>query len=493
MNRLILILLASLSCSPLFAAVKLPAIIGSHMALQSGKPVPVWGDAGPGEKVEVAFAGQVKRTVAGENGEWMIILDPLTASKTSQKMTISGKNTITLEDIVVGEVWLCSGQSNMARSLGKNIKKSKLKPKTDDQLIRVFLVAQAKKRIEQKDVEGQWKVGSPESLLPFSSIGYYFGTQLRKELKVPIGLIGSASGGSSIEQWISPEGFKMIPGFKSYTRFIKERATTNTTRGFGYPAERYNGMIHPLEPFSIRGVIWYQGEANSNAADITYQKKMKALIEGWRTVWHNAILACGITTVNRDPFYFAYAQLSKRGSPNNKPAGGNGWVRVWDAQRKSLKIPYTGMAVIADLGPGSDLHPINKRDAGNRLALWPLAKLYGKKIVYSGPLYKSHTIEGDVIRLTFTHTGTGLMVGSKKGFDPVVEVKNGKLARFAVADETKKWFWADAVIDGTDVLVSCKEVPKPVAVRYAWSQNPEGMNLYNKEGLPASPFRTDTW
>ena len=249
----------------------------------------------------------------------------------------------------------------------------------------------------------------------------------------------------------------------------------------GFPTTIYNGMIHPVAPYAIKGALWYQGESNGGEGD-EYYHKMRALIGGWRKLW------------NQGEFPFYFVQLANFEQPNQDPAGGDGWARVRMAQSKSLQIPNTGMAVIIDIGEANDIHPKNKFDVGDRLALWALRNDYGKKdLVASGPLYKSIRVENAKARIRFDSVGGGLMIGKKEGLDPTVEDKGGKLNRFAIAGEDKKWYWADAVIDGDTVVVSSGDVPKPMAVRYAFSMNPTGCNLYNKDGLPASPFRTDDW
>jgi len=246
----------------------------------------------------------------------------------------------------------------------------------------------------------------------------------------------------------------------------------------------YNAMVHPFVRFPIKGALWYQGESNGNEGETYYDKK-RALIGGWRKQWG----------LGDFPFYFV--QLANFQAPTEDPAGGNGWAKLREAQCKSLSIPNTGMAVIIDTVPlavANDIHPSNKFDVGTRLARWALNKDYGKKdIVPSGPLFKALKIEKGSIRLAFDHTGTGMMVGSKEGLKPAAEDSTGQLRRFSIAGSDKKWFWADAVIVNNTVTVSSPEVKEPVAVRYGFEMNPDGANLYNREGLPASPFRTDDW
>jgi sialate O-acetylesterase len=252
----------------------------------------------------------------------------------------------------------------------------------------------------------------------------------------------------------------------------------------GLPTTLYNGMIHPVEHFAIKGALWYQGESNGGEGD-EYYHKMCALVGGWRKVW------------NQGDFPFYFVQLANFQRRNTNPAGGDGWAKVRMAQSNSLQIPHTGMAVAIDLANADnpeDIHPRNKFDVGERLALWALRNDYGKtEIVPSGPLYRSMEVEGGRIRMSFDYVGHGLMVGNKEGRKPTVEVPQGKLKQFAVAGADKAWHWADALIDGDTVVVSSSDVPKPVAARYAFSMNPDGCNLYNKDGLPAVPFRTDAW
>ena len=252
---------------------------------------------------------------------------------------------------------------------------------------------------------------------------------------------------------------------------------------FGDACTMFNSMISPMTRFPIKGVLWYQGESNGGEGD-SYGHKMRALVGGWRQVWKQEF-----------PFYFV--QLANFQNATDDPAGGDGWSRLREAQTRSLAIPQSGMAVIIDTVPLKDatnIHPVNKYDVGVRLAHWALNRDYGQKdVVMSGPIFKTMSIEGEKARLSFDYTGSGLMIGVKEGRAPTAEDKNGKLKRFAIAGADKKWFWADAVIDGQTVVVSSPEVKNPVAVRYAFSVNPNGANLYNREGLPASPFRTDAW
>ena len=512
-----IVLLAALSAQ---ADVTLNGLFTDHMVLQREMPVSVYGQADPGEKVTVTFAGQEKATVAGKEGQWAVKLDSMKAATKGSALTVAGKSTLALKDILVGDIWVCSGQSNMEMSLGGCRRPEDVK-NANYPLLRQFNVTRTPSPAPLTDTKGQWQVCTPKTAGRFTAVGFYFGRSLVQETGVPIGLIQSAWGGTRIEPWVCPEGMagvaslagarkqldakiqtyiaqltKAKPKLDAYLVAAQKAIEEGTTLPAPvalpkYPISGtrdwqglYNGMIHPLTRFAIKGAIWYQGESNGGEGESYFQKK-RALIEGWRKVWGQGDF----------PFYFV--QLANFRNPSDNPAGGDGWAKLRMAQSKSLTIPNTGMAVaieLADVDNPRDIHPKNKRDVGDRLALWALAKDYGQKdLVYSGPLYKSMTVEGKAIRIAFDSVGTGLLVATKKGFAPVVADPAGKLKRFAIAGADKKWVWADAVIDGNTVVVSSPKVANPVAVRYAYTMNPAGCNLYNKEGLPASPFRTDGW
>jgi sialate O-acetylesterase len=534
-----------LACSGglLWADVTLSKLFGDGMVLQRDKPVPVWGWAEPGEAVNVIFAGQTQRAVADGAGKWRVALDPLKASKTGTDLTVkgAGTNTVSIRDVLVGEVWLCSGQSNMEMPMGQVPDLEPEAAAATNLLIRHRKIENRESPILLEDVPGGSWVAcvQPNTFKKATATGYYFARELARELDVPVGLINCSWGGTPIETWTAPAGFEavaelkdIIPkyevwdsktelGQKAYGEYLpKFREWLNGAEKAlaarqpipppparfpppagnfpALPTRLFNSMIHPLMPCAIRGVIWYQGESNGGEG-LSYVHKTRALVGGWRQLWKQGDF----------PFYWVQLPAYGKSDPN-PPAGGNagdGWAHTREAQRRALAaITNTGMAVLIDLGEADNLHPKNKQDVGLRLARWALAKDYGKPMVHSGPLYRSFEVEGNRIRVHFDQVGRGLMIGSKAGLDPVVEVKNGKLARFAVAGEVETaakeggpsvkkrvWHWADAVIDDDTVVVSCQEVPQPVAVRYAYANNPEGANLYNKEGLPASPFRTDEW
>jgi len=462
------------------ADVKLASIFGDSMVLQRELPVPVWGWAEPGEAVSVTIAGQTKKTEADADGKWQVKLDALDANAQGQTLTVAGENKIELNDVLVGEVWICSGQSNMEWRLRLSLNGEKEVAAAQHPQIRLFNVPGHTTSPLAKDTcPGSWQSCQPDAAKEFSAVGYFFGRRLQEELNVPIGLVGSNWGGTRIEPWTSPAGFHSVPELEKIAKQV-DAYTAETKVSNRSPSAIYNAMIHPLAPFAMRGAIWYQGESNGGEGE-SYYHKTQALVNGWRELF-NPELA------------FYWVQLADFQKPNEDPAGGNGWAKLREAQRKALGIKHTGMAVIIDIGQANDIHPRNKQDVGWRLAQWALHQTYGRQdLVPSGPLFNGHKVEGNSIRLSFDSVGTGLIVGKKEGLEPTKEVKAGKLQRFAIAGADKKWHWAEATIDGDTVVVKSSEVAQPVAVRYAYSMNPVGANLYNKEGIPASPFRTDSW
>jgi len=462
------------------ADIKLPNVIGSGMVLQRDMAVPVWGWAEAGEEVTVSFSDQTKKAKAGNDGKWIVKLDSLKANSEGATLTISGKNKINLDNVLVGEVWICSGQSNMEWAIRQSMNPKEEAAAANYPQIRLFNVpGHTVSPLPKDEGAGQWQVCDPKSANNFSAVGYFFGRRLHKDLKVPVGLIGSNWGGTRIEPWTTLAGFESVPELSKIADQVKNYKQ-DTRVGGGQPSAIYNSMVHPLTPFAMRGGIWYQGESNGNEG-ITYYQKKHALVNGWRKAFQNKDLA------------FYWVQLANFQKESDKPEGGDGWAKLREAQTKALDIPGTGMAVITDIGAANDIHPKNKQDVGWRLAQWALHQTYGQKnLVPSGPLYKSHKVEGNAIRLSFDHVGSGLIVGNKNGLEPTAEVKDGKLEHFSISGKDNKWVWADAKIDGETVVVESKEVSEPVAVRYGFTMNPAKANLYNKEGLPAGPFRTDT-
>jgi len=637
-------------------------IFADNMVLQRDIPVPVWGIAEPGKRVTVKFGDSINHTVSDSSGKWMVKLPPVPANSTPAELNISGVETITLKNILVGDVWLGSGQSNMYLPLRSCDGAQKAIAASANPSIRLFTCGRKSAVNPVPDRSGAWKICEPKSVGGFSGILYFFGKKIQKDINVPVGLIHSSVGGTNIERWISRRGYKSDPAYDELINMSdlargdykvvygmyqdkirlwleKNIGSYGSRRGEekGWPKEQfddsswkkialpnawekyhiwidgsvwfrktieipvgwvakdltlslgriddydntfcngakvgttsvesinpwtikrvykvpakivkstqvviavqvfdihglggitgrekdfylsfqdaklslkgewrykiesthdlkkcssvpepppsalrglsslYNGMINPLVPFGIRGVLWYQGESNAGAP-YAYRRLMKTLIRDWRNLW------------NQGNFPFLIVQLAsyQKHQPNNplpKPVtmpepGNSNWAELREAQSMALSEPKTGLAVTIDIGDRSDIHPRNKSEAGRRLALIAENMTYGKDIVFSGPLYSRMKIEGDQIRLSFKYIPGGLIA------------KGGPLKWFAIAGNNKKFVWADAKIDGNTVVVSSKKVKNPVAVRYAWAINPEGCNLYNKSGLPASPFRTDKW
>jgi sialate O-acetylesterase len=423
------------------ADVTLPKVIGSHMVLQRERPLPIWGWADPGEEITVRLDAATATVKAGPQGDWKVVLPAVKADSKAHRMTIAGKNKIELVDVLIGDVWVGSGQSNMEMGIAACSKAKEEIPAANYPKIRLFFVPKVQLDAPAKDVKADWQPCTPKTVAAggwggFSAALYYFGQRLHKELDVPVGLIDSSWGGSAIEPW-----------------------TVSGEKGGGM----YNGMIAPVKPLAIRGAIWYQGEAN-NGDGLKYCDKMKALIGGWRKAWGYDF-----------PFYFVQIAPWSGYAPGNLP-------RLWEGQAASLKIPGTGMVVTTDLVDNiADIHPANKLDVGNRLALWALAKEYGKKdLAFSGPLYKSMKVEGAKVRLAFSHAD-----GLKS--------RDGKpLSEFEVAGADGKFVPAEAAIDGDAVVVEAKAVAAPAQVRFGW-RNVANPNLANQAGLPASPFQTDNW
>lgn len=493
--KLILLLALFTVGSLIHADVRLPNVLSNHMVLQRDLQVPVWGWADAGEKITVSFAGQKKQTTADKKGNWMIKLGKLKANASPATLSVQGKNLIQLENVLVGEVWICSGQSNMEWRVSQCANPKEEIAKSNYPKIRLFDVpGHTVHPIPQREGKGEWKVCSPQSVASFSATGYYFGRRLHLSLGIPVGLIGSNWGGTKIEPWTTLDGFKSVPELSKLAESVSAYTAETKVKG-GTPSAIYHSMVHPLTPYAMRGAIWYQGESNGGEG-ITYYQKKRALVQGWRKAFQNPDL--GFYWVQLCNFRKANVMEVKNPSKEeSRPEGGDGWARIREAQTQALDLKHTGMAVIIDLADAhnpNDIHPKNKQDVGGRLAQWALNQTYGMQgLVASGPLYESHKIKGGKLHLSFKNVGQGLMVGKKVGLDPTQPVVGGTLKHFSIAGADKKWHWADAKIVGDQVVLSSKEVRKPVAARYAYTMNPADANLYNVDGLPAGPFRTDDW
>jgi len=656
----------------LLAEVKMPAIFSDHMVLKKSAKVPVWGKADPGEEVTVTLETQTVKTKAGADGKWAGALDLIKSGPGPFTMTVQGKNQIKIADVLVGEVWLASGQSNMQWTLNQTIDAEKEMAASANPRLRQFLVPRVTSIEPLDDCKGTWTVAAPATTPAFSAVGYYFAKKLQNELQVPVGLIHSSWGGTPSEAWTSRPALDTVPdlnatrerlwssitdypakkqafldafpvwlketgredkpvtdaaafagpavstegwvpvtlpgaltapglpdagavwlrhainipaaaankklalnlgaldafdsvywngqlikqityqdypgtgfarqyaGYDVPASLVKEGENTLALRIYepvtaakfptvpkagpivldqgwlaksefalptldagkiaaapkppAYPpspqnvaAHLFNGMINPVIPYAISGAIWYQGESNSARA-WQYRTAFPLLITDWRTQWKQGDF----------PFYFC--QLANFQVKKPEP-GESGWAELREAQSHTLTLPKTGQAVLIDIGESGDIHPRNKKDVGERLALIALANDYGKKIPFSGPVYQSAKITGGKVRLQFTRTDGGLVAKPVPATSDVKSsmhetaplVRNSaksELEGFAICGEDKKWIWADAKIDGDRVVVWSDQVPAPVAVRYAWADNPT-CNLFNGAGLPASPFRTD--
>jgi len=479
-------------CEICSAAPHLPRVFSDNMVLQREEPVPVWGWADSGEKVTVAFAGQEKTATADQDGRWKVVLDPLAKSSTPGVLAVRGSGQVLIQNVLVGEVWLCSGQSNMEWSVAGSKNAPEEIAKANYPNIRHFKVDHRVAQTPQTDGPGAWTVCSPLTVRTYTGVGYFFAREISAKLDVPVGLIHAAWGGTEAEAWISGAALEKEAEFKpiledfakkiaDYPRAQKEyeeklgRWTASNKAGAPpalpigresqhSPAGLFNGMISPLIPFSIRGVLWYQGEANRGRA-VAYRTLFPSLIHDWRRVW------------DRNDMPFLFVQLANIGPLLAQPKDSN-WALLREAQRMALSVPHTGMAVAIDLGGVEMTHPTNKQDVGLRLALIALGGVYGKDVAYSSPLYESMSTDGNIIRLKFDKAG--------------LVVKGAKLEGFAIAGTDRRFVWGDAKLVGETVEVSSPEVAAPVAVRYGWADNPT-CNLYSDGGLPASPFRTDDW
>jgi len=460
MKGLIILLAVALAASAACAAVTPAGIFTDNAVLQRGMPIPVWGTADDGEKVTVQIADQTASTTA-KDGKWMVRLAPMQAGG-PYKMTISGSSTVELANILVGEVWICSGQSNMQFALNRASNGAEAAAAANDRSLRLYTVPMKTSYEPLTDVAGKWDVCSPEVAAEFTAVGYFFGRDLRKALGVPVGLIDSSWGGTFAEAWTSPEGFKALPDYASW---IAEQNAAKAN-GPNHPCVLFDAMINPLVPYAMRGAIWYQGEANAGKA-LKYRTLFPNMIKSWRDAW------------GEGEFPFLFVQLAPFMEIKAEPQE-SAWAELREAQLLTTKTcPNTGMAVITDVGNPKDIHPKDKEPVGARLAIAARKLAYGENIVFAGPVYKGMKVSGNSITLYFANVGGGLVA------------KGGDLTGFTIAGEDHKFVNATAkIVSGNKVVVSSPVVAKPVAVRYGWADCPV-VNLWNKEDLPASPFRTD--
>jgi sialate O-acetylesterase len=462
--RLLLALCLVLPAQALRAEVRLPKVLGDHMVLQQAQPANIWGWADPGEKVVVEMVDSRAETTADDEGHWQVQIDPPAAGG-PYELHIVGENLLKLTDVLVGEVWVCSGQSNMQWSVRQALNPEQEISDAYFPLIRLFTVSRLPSPEPLDDCQGPgqagWNTVDGDSVAGFSAVGYFFGRELYRELGVPVGLINTSWGGTICEAWTSRPTLESDEDFAE----ILERAREFKQGNPNQASVLFNGMIQPLIPFGIRGAIWYQGESNVSRAE-QYAELFPAMIRDWRQNW------------GQGEFPFLFVQLAPFRYANRDPRE---CAELWEAQLRTLALPGTGMAVTTDIGNVKDIHPKNKQEVGRRLARWALAKTYDQDVVYSGPLYKGFTVEGSKVRIQFDHVAGGLMA---KGDEA--------LKYFEIAGEDENFVPATAVIDGDTVVVQCDQVEEPVAVRFAWTDTAEP-NLFNTAGLPASPFRTDNF
>ncbi len=443
--------------------MRLPGLFGEGMVLQRDTKLVLRGWAEAGETVTVELAGESATAVAGEEGRWSVTMGPFAASA-GLTLAVTGRSRVTVEDVAVGEVWLCSGQSNMqwpvqASEGGGEVKEP-------DPRLRLFTVPVQAADAPATDVQGRWSSADETSAPGFSAVAYWFGRKLREDLGVPVGLIQSCLGGTPAEAWTSRDVLASDPLLQP---ILASWAAGTAGRNPAHrPAGLFHAMIAPLAPYAMRGVLWYQGESNAARAE-QYRVLFPALIRDWRRTW------------GRGDFPFLFVQLANFGKRVPDP-GPSAWAELREAQRLALELPHTGMAVAIDIGDAADIHPRNKREVARRLHLVARDVAYGGEgMICTGPRYWDHEVEENRIVVRLRDGGGGL-----RATDGLA------LRGFAVAGEDRVWRWAEARIDGFSVVVSHPDVPRPLAVRYAWADNPD-CNLGNSEGLPASPFRTDDW
>lgn len=489
------------------AELKLPAIIGDNMVLQQKQTNPIWGWDTPGTDVTITFAGQTKSAKTEADGKWTVKLDPVPANAQPQTMSIKGSSSRDLKNILVGEVWVCSGQSNMQFNVGSCWDADLEIASAKFPQIRLISVPQVGTQEPQKDFKGEWKECSPETIGGFTAVGYFYGRTLHRLLNVPVGLINNAWGGSAAEAWIRRDVLEKDTRFKELMTGWKQREATLSTdkakadfdktfaawkakgdearkagkafnerapqspqsilAGNSRPGNIYNGVLLPTIGYGIKGAIWYQGESNSGRA-YEYGYLFPLMIQHWREQW------------KQGDFPFYWVQLADFMAEKPEP-GDSTWAELRESQTKTQSaVPNGGQAVIIDLGEANDIHPKNKRDVGERLARIALTRDYGFKFPYRSPEFKSLQVNGNKAVVTLDTFGSAIRT---------VDVTEAK--GFAVCGEDKKWAWADAKVIGKDkVEVSAAGVAKPVAVRYAWADNPV-CNVFTNEGLPVTPFRSD--
>lgn len=497
-------------------ALELHPLFTDHAVLQQELPVPVWGTAEPDADVEVTFAGQTHESKADAKGNWMVVLDPLLADAEPQSLAVSsGEKIVAVDDVLIGEVWVGSGQSNMAWTVSRTFTADQTARAAEEgsfKGIRLFKVPVSGADERESSVNASWALPEKDAVLNFSAAAFYFAARLARDRSVPVGIIQSANGGTNAYSWINSETRDRDPAadtvrsywaamlkyypdnlkkyeaalakWKEKSAAAKKAGETFTVRApqapmgkdhVKRPSGHYNAMVAPLQPYAIRGVIWYQGEANSRVPFNTgYKDLMLALVEGWRGDWATA---SGGDVERRDfPFYLVQLPNFAGGDPDGWPIIREQMLKFWEEGEN------TGMVVAIDKGEADDIHPRDKKPVGERLASFARANTYGENITFTGPVYDSLQIEGDKAIVKFRYSEAGLASLDKQ-----------PLKYFEIAGADATFHPAEAGIDGDRLIVTSEKVAEPRAVRYAWKSNPEGANFGNQEGFPASPFRTDSW
>jgi sialate O-acetylesterase len=495
------------------AELSVPHFFSDHMVLQRETAVLIWGTADAGASVTVSFRGQNASSIADAEGRWKVRLPTGAAVSEGSPLKIASMpsgETITIQDVLVGEVWFASGQSNMVFTMNRVPAYAAVTANANFPQIRMFNAPTVTAVEPQEDIDGEWTLCSPDTAPGYSAVAFFFARKLHSELGIPVGVIKSAWGGKPVETFTSREALSALPGTKAlvdavmaadatfdaaqaqaaYERQLKQWESANSAGqkqpvaqggrrsrrparpkrpldSEGQPGVLFNSMIHPFVGYTLRGAIWYQGEANAKAGAVPYSQTLPLLINDWRNRWG-------------DEFSFYYVQLANFREPSTEPGSDDPWPLLQDQMRLVLQTtPKTGMAIINDIGEAKDIHPRNKHDVGERLALWALAKDYGRQeLIFSGPLFRASNVREGKVEVRFDHVGAGL------------KSRDGQpLARFEIAGADGVWHWAEAQITAADtVTVTSNAVAKPVGVRYAWAANPAGANLVNSAGLPASVF-----
>ena len=450
------LLICAFNCPPAQAKVRLPAIVSNHMVVQGNSNPRIWGWADPSEKIEVKYLGNTLKAEANSAGKWEVRLGKLKPG-TKFDIVIKGDNELTITDVLVGEVWVCAGQSNMDFQL---LNATNAAPewawRTQPQ-IRFFKIELITSRDANNDVKGSWEIYSPQAAKSWSAVGYFFAKELNAQLREPVGMIQAAVGGSMAHVWMSREGLAKIPSLGP--------TWAHDENVFFTPSYLFNGMINGITPYTIRGITWYQGESNDKEPE-TYRKVFPALINDWRTQWKD------------DNLPFLFVQLPNHGKAT-PPNVRSKWAEVREAQSLALKLKNTAMIVTIDVGDPKELHPRNKKPVGHRLALGALAMVYHQKIPFKGPVISSMETKNGALVCHFVNTEKGLRARNHK-----------KLIGFQIAGVNSHFVPAKATINGTTITISSPEVPNPTELKYAWSDSPDG-NLENGYGLPAPPFRIE--